>query len=177
MFLRLQPRRRFSDLTEAEILALAVSAEEEDARIYNSYAAFLHEEQPASADMFHEMAREEDRHRARLIERFRARFGETLPLVKREHVAGFPVRQPLRLNETTSLDTLRAEARLMEQTAERFYRAAAKRTPGRPDAQAAGRSRPMPRPATTARPPGWKRPTSMPKPARQRTTPPTAASC
>jgi len=125
---RLRPKRRFADLTEAEILALAISSEEDDARIYNQYAAFLREEQPASAEVFRGMAQEEDGHRARLLDRFTARFGDTLPLVRREHVAGFPDRSPLRLNEATSLDTLRGEARLMEQQAERFYRAAAKRT-------------------------------------------------
>ena len=128
MLTRLMPRRRFADLSEAEVLALAISNEEDDARIYDGYAAFLREDHPASAEIFHEMAREEDTHRARLIEQFRTRFGDTIPLIRREHIAGAMQRSPLRITDATSLDTIRAEARLMEQSAERFYRAAAKRS-------------------------------------------------
>ena len=128
MLARFAPRRRFADLSEAEVLALAIASEEDDARIYDSYAAWLRADQPASAEMFHAMAREEDTHRARLTDLFQARFGETIPLVRREHVAGAMRRAPLRLTDTTKLDDLRAEARLMEQAAERFYRAAAGRS-------------------------------------------------
>lgn len=121
-------RRRFSDLSEREVLALAISSEEDDARIYRSYAERLRESHPASAAVFEGMAAEEDTHRQRLIEAHRARFGDTIPLIRREHVAGYYARRPVWLVETLSLDTIRAEARAMERQAQRFYEQAAQRT-------------------------------------------------
>ena len=82
-------RRRFSDLGEQEVLALAISSEEDDARIYRSYAQRLRADFPASAAVFDGMAAEEDGHRQMLIDLHRARFGEVIPLIRREHVAGF----------------------------------------------------------------------------------------
>jgi rubrerythrin len=121
-------RRRFADLSEREILALAISSEEDDARIYRSYAERLRESFAASAAVFDGMAEEEDGHRQRLIEMHRARFGETIPLIRREHVAGFYSRRPVWLNEALGLDAMRAEAAAMELQAQRFYEAAAART-------------------------------------------------
>ena len=120
-------RRRISDLSEKEILALAISSEEDDARIYQSYAAMLREEHPASAAVFDGMAEEENSHRRRLIELFRSRFGETIPLIRREHVAGYYYRRPVWLVETLGLEEIRGEAAAMEKAAREFYLAAAQR--------------------------------------------------
>lgn len=124
---RYERRRQFSDLGEQDILALAISSEEDDARIYRAYADRLREEFPASAAVFDGMAAEEDEHRRMLIELHRKRFGETIPLLRREHVAGFITRKPIWLVENLGLERMRAEARDMEQTAARFYEAAAAR--------------------------------------------------
>ena len=121
-------RRRFSDLTEQEVLALAISSEEDDARIYRTYAERLRVEFPASAEVFNAMAVEEDTHRRWLIERHRARFGEVIPLIRREHVAGFYARKPVWLVENLGLERMRAEAEAMEHGAAAFYTRAAART-------------------------------------------------
>ncbi|MEX0311015.1 MAG: iron exporter MbfA [Tateyamaria sp.] len=121
-------RKRFSDLSEQEILALAISSEEDDARIYRGYAERLRTDYPASAAIFEGMAAEEDTHRQRLIELHQHRFGETIPLIRREHVSGYYARRPVWLVETLSLERIRAEAVAMERDAERFYTAAAART-------------------------------------------------
>lgn len=121
-------RRRFSDLTEQEILALAISNEEDDARIYRQYAERLREEFPASAKVFDGMAVEEDSHRKWLIDEHVRRFGDVIPLIRREHVAGYFNRQPIWLVENLGLERMRAEARAMEQQAESFYRLAADRS-------------------------------------------------
>ncbi|MEN8841035.1 MAG: iron exporter MbfA [Octadecabacter sp.] len=119
-------RKRFSDLSEQEVLALAISSEEDDARIYRSYAERLRGEFPASASVFEGMAAEEDGHRRRLIEMHQSRFGDTIPLVRREHVAGFYARRPVWLVENLGLERIRDEARQMESDAQRFYETAAK---------------------------------------------------
>jgi erythrin-vacuolar iron transport family protein len=124
----LTSRRRFSELTEQEVLALAISSEEDDARIYRSYAERLRADFPASAAVFDGMASEEDSHRQRLIELHRTRFGEVIPLLRREHVAGHYARAPVWLTENLGLDRIRAEAHQMEQTAHAFYQRAAART-------------------------------------------------
>ncbi|MDP2061553.1 MAG: ferritin family protein [Phaeovulum sp.] len=121
----LASRRRFSDLSEREILALAISSEEDDASIYRTYAQRLRADYPASAQVFDGMAAEEDDHRRRLIEVHRARFGEVIPLIRREHVAGFYARRPVWLMENLSLERMRAEAEAMEHEAAKFYTAAA----------------------------------------------------
>ena len=121
-------RRRFADLTEREILALAISSEEDDARIYRTYADRLSGEFPASAKVFEGMAAEEDGHRRRLIDLFRARFGETIPLIRREHVAGFYARRPVWLVENLGIERIREEAGMMERDARRFYERAAAAT-------------------------------------------------
>lgn len=124
----LSTRRRFSDLSEQEILALAISSEEDDARIYRLYGERLRAEYPASAAVFDGMAAEEDQHRQRLIDLHRARFGEVIPLIRREHVAGHYARKPVWLTQNLPLDTIRGEAAAMEQEAHRFYTRAAQST-------------------------------------------------
>lgn len=121
-------RRRFSDLSEQEVLALAISSEEDDARIYRSYAERLRADFAGTAAIFDGMAAEENEHRKRLIDLHRTRFGEVIPLIRREHVAGFYARKPVWLMENLSLETIRAEAEGMERTAEAFYTQAAGRT-------------------------------------------------
>jgi rubrerythrin len=121
-------RLRFRDLSEQEVLALAISSEEDDARIYRNYAERLRADYQDSAAMFDEMAAEEDSQRQRLIELHRARFGEVIPLIRREHVAGYYARRPVWLVENLGLDRIRDEAAAMEQDAEAFYLKAAART-------------------------------------------------
>jgi erythrin-vacuolar iron transport family protein len=121
-------RKRFSDLSEQEILALAISSEEDDGRIYRGFAESLRGEFPDSAAIFDGMAAEEDDHRQRLIDLHRRRFGNTIPLIRREHVSGYYARRPVWLTQNLGLDRIRAEAEAMEHDAERFYLSAAART-------------------------------------------------
>ncbi len=124
----LDGRRRFADLSEQEILALAISSEEDDARIYQMYAERLRADFPDSAKVFEGMAVEENRHRARLIEMHKRRFGETIPLIRREHVAGYYARRPVWLVENLGLERIREEAAAMETEARTFYLKAAQTT-------------------------------------------------
>jgi len=87
--------KRFSDLTEQEVLALAISNEEEDSRIYRGFADGLREQAPASAKMFELMAEEEVRHRSRLNDLYKQKFGDYLPLIRRQDVKGFLSHKPL----------------------------------------------------------------------------------
>ncbi|WP_116597893.1 iron exporter MbfA [Primorskyibacter marinus] len=121
-------RRHFKDLSEQEVLALAISSEEDDARIYRSYAERLRADFPDSAKVFDGMAVEEDGHRASLIALHRKRFGDVIPLIRREHVAGYYARRPVWLIENLGLDRIRDEAAAMEADAEQFYLTAAKRS-------------------------------------------------
>ncbi|WP_338549753.1 iron exporter MbfA [Roseovarius phycicola] len=121
-------RRRFSDLTEQEVLALAISSEEDDARIYRSYAEMLRDDFPDTAKVFDGMAKEEDTHRQRLIDLHVDRFGDVIPLIRREHVAGYYARRPVWLVENLGLERIREEAEAMERDAERFYLKAAQNT-------------------------------------------------
>jgi rubrerythrin len=121
-------RRPFSSLSEQEILALAISSEEDDARIYRAYAEGLREAFPHSAKVFDEMAEEEDRHRQALIEAYRQRFGETIPLIRRDHVRGYYERKPDWLVRPLGLEKVRDQAEAMEAQAHRFYLEAVKRT-------------------------------------------------
>lgn len=124
----LSSRKQFKDLSEQEIIALAISSEEDDARIYRGYAETLRADYPASAKVFDGMAAEEDEHRRRLIELHKTRFGQTIPLIRREHVAGYYARRPVWLIENLGIDRIRTEAEAMERDAERFYLSAAKRS-------------------------------------------------
>ncbi len=128
MFDSFSDRRHFKDLSEAEVLALAISSEEDDARIYASYAQELRADYPRSAETFDEMAAEENTHRKMLIDAFTKRFGETIPLIRREHVAGYYNRRPVWLIKNLGLDRIREEARKMEQDAQNFYHLAAQRS-------------------------------------------------
>ncbi|MCO5065064.1 MAG: rubrerythrin family protein [Rhizobiaceae bacterium] len=121
-------RRDFSTLSEQEILALAISSEEDDSRIYRSYADGLREQFPDSAKIFDGMADEEDGHRRALIEMHQARFGDRIPLIRREHVRGFYDRKPDWLVRPLGIDKVRDQAAEMERQAERFYEAALTRT-------------------------------------------------
>ncbi|WP_428514046.1 iron exporter MbfA [Roseovarius sp.] len=121
-------RRRFSDLSEQEVLALAISSEEDDARIYRSYAEMLRADYPDTARIFDGMATEEDEHRRRLIALHQDRFGDVIPLIRREHVAGYYARRPVWLIENLGIERIRAEAEAMERDAERFYLKAAQST-------------------------------------------------
>ena len=118
-------RRHFRDLNEQEIIALAISSEEDDARIYRSYAEMLRADFPATTKIFEAMAAEEDEHRKRLIDLHQARFGSVIPLIRGEHVAGFYARRPVWLMKNLGIDRIRTEAAAMERDAERFYLAAA----------------------------------------------------
>lgn len=128
MFSFLSGRRRFGDLDEREILALAISSEEDDARIYATYAAELRAEYPDTAALFDRMEAEENGHRQRLIALFERRFGQPIPLIRREHVAGYYDRRPVWLMRNLGLERIRAEAARMEQDASAFYTAAAQRS-------------------------------------------------
>src|SRR5262245_53197710 len=114
-------KRSFDSLTEQEILAIGIAAEEDDSRIYLAYADQLRDRYPASAKVFEDMAEVEDTHRRTLIDMHRQRFGERIPLIRREHVKGFYERKPDWLRKNLSLDAIRAEAELMEAQAYRFY--------------------------------------------------------
>ncbi|WP_094463800.1 iron exporter MbfA [Pannonibacter phragmitetus] len=121
-------RRDFSSLSEAEILALAISSEEDDSRIYKAYADGLRDDFPASAAVFDAMAEEENGHRQQLIALFQYRFGDSIPLIRREHVRGYYTRKPDWLVRPLGLEKVRAMAEQMEDQAARFYEEAAKRT-------------------------------------------------
>ena len=102
--------KNFSDLSEQEILALAITLEEEDQRIYESYAHSLGDGYPASAQVFRDMAVEESAHRRSLIDLHRQKFGEHIPLIRREDVRGFVRRKPLWLVRPLGLDQVRRQA-------------------------------------------------------------------
>ncbi len=120
--------RNFSDLTEREVLALAIANEEEDGRIYTDIAEGLREDYPASAKVFTEMAGEEGDHRRRLIELYQQKFGEHIPLIRRQDVRGFIQHPPVWQIRPLGLDRVRDLAENMELEALRFYRRAASRT-------------------------------------------------
>jgi erythrin-vacuolar iron transport family protein len=113
--------KNFADLTEREVLAVAIASEEEDSRIYMTFAEDLAERYPDSAKVFEEMAEEERGHRHMLLELYEQRFGKHLPPIRREDVRGFLRRRPVWLTKNLSLDTVRKEVETMEFEAERFY--------------------------------------------------------
>ena len=118
-------RKRFSELTEQQVLALAISSEEDDARIYAGYAERL-ADYPASAAVFRAMEAEEDEHRRSLIAEHERRFGGSIPLIRREHVAEYFSRSPVWLVANLGIERMREEAERMEDAACRFYDAAVK---------------------------------------------------
>ncbi len=132
-------RRQFKNLNEQEVLALAISSEEDDAKIYRWYARRLRDGYPQSARAFEEMAMQEDEHREWLIEEHRRRFGDTIPLIRREHVAGYYNRRPVWLIENLGVNRIRGEAARMEVEAREFYHRAAQRTSDASTRQLLGR--------------------------------------
>jgi len=116
MFARLLEfnKRAFEDLSEQEVLALAISSEEDDARIYQTYAEGLRDDFPDSARIFDEMAAEEHEHRRWLLDMHQEKFGNSVPLIRREHVRGFYVTKPLWLVKPYGIDKIRKQASEME---------------------------------------------------------------
>jgi len=119
--------RTFESLTEREVLALAIALEEEDERVYGDFADGLRENYPSTAEMFEGMREEESGHRRRLIEIFRERFGNHIPLIRKQDIRGFISRRPVWLLRPLPLDTVRAQAASMELETRRFYEKAAAR--------------------------------------------------
>ena len=120
--------KAFHELTEREILALAIALEEEDGRIYGEFAERLRADYPATAAALDRMQKEESNHRHRLLEAYRARFGEHLPLMRRQDVKGFVDRKPLWMARVLTVAQVRREAEMMEFETRRFYEAVAQRT-------------------------------------------------
>jgi len=117
--------RKFKDLAPPEILALVITLEEEDSRIYGDFADGLREHYPATAKMFEKMQAEEVGHRDRLLETFRQRFGEHIPHLRRQDVKGFVERRPVWLMRPLGLEVVRKQAEIMELETRRFYERAA----------------------------------------------------
>src|SRR5579872_2322382 len=120
--------RNVNDLSVQELLALAITLEEEDERIYADFAQGLRPNFPESAEVFDEMRAEESGHRRRLQEMFQQKFGEHIPLIRRQDIKGFVARRPVWLARPLRPKTARSEASSMEQETRRFYEAAAQRT-------------------------------------------------
>lgn len=120
--------KTFDSLTEPEILALAISLEEEDARIYDDFAAGLQTNYPGQAEKFRKMRHEEDRHRHRLLELYKSKFGEHIPHIRRQDVRGFVDRKPVWLVRPLGLKTVQKTAESMEVETRRFYEAVCRRT-------------------------------------------------
>jgi len=121
-------KKSFSELSESEILALAIQLEEEDSRVYGDFAEGLREQYPATAKSFDEMEAEESRHRQRLIEMYRQRFGEHIPLIRRHDVKGFLERRPVWLVRPLGINAVRKQVEIMEAETLRFYQRALERT-------------------------------------------------
>ena len=120
--------RDFHSLSEREILALAISLEEEDERIYADFTEGLRESFPGSAAVFAEMQKEESGHRRRLLELYHEKFGDHIPLIRRHDVRGFVTRRPIWLTRPMRLEAVRKQASAMEAEVRRFYERAAART-------------------------------------------------
>jgi len=121
-------KRHFEELSDAEILAVAISNEDEAARAYTEFAESLQNDYPDSARMFTDMALEETEHRHRLIDLFRIKFGETIPAIRAEDVRGVAQERPAGLVKALGAEAMRRQARQMEANASRFYHQAASRT-------------------------------------------------
>ena len=120
--------RTFAELSEKEILALAISLEEEHGRVYDEYAHALADNFPSSAKVFKEMAEEEDEHRRWLIDLFRQKFGDHTPLIRSQDVKGFVRHKPLWLVRPLGIDKVRAQVEEIEYETRRFYERALERT-------------------------------------------------
>jgi len=119
--------RKFDSLSEREVLALAISLEEDDERVYADYAEMLRQDFPASAAIFDAMGVEEAGHRRRLIELYKKRFGDHIPLIRRNDVSGFVSRRPVWMTEPLGLEAIRRQAATMEVESRRFYEKASVR--------------------------------------------------
>jgi erythrin-vacuolar iron transport family protein len=120
--------RRFDSLTEREILALAITLEEEDERVYADFAEGLRDNYPGTAAVFDGMRNDESGHRRRLVELFRTKFGEHIPLIRRHDVSGFVQRKPIWLVRPLGLEAVRNQVSAMEEETRRFYERAALRS-------------------------------------------------
>jgi rubrerythrin len=120
--------KRLSELTEPELMALAISLEEEDGRIYGDFAERFRESYPSTADILAKMQKEESGHRQKLIDAYRARFGEHIPLIQRSDVKGLLRNRPVWLMQTLTVAQVRRQIGAMELQSRRFYEAAAART-------------------------------------------------
>ena len=168
--------KRFADLNEQEILALAISNEDEDNRIYRSFADALRGSYPDTAEMYDKMAQEEIGHRDMLLDLHRKKFGDFLPLIRRQDVKGFVARRPIWLNRPLGLDATRKFAEEMEYETARFYRRAARNGARRRRARSAASSSPPPKTSTKSWPTNSAR-RSRRKRAPPRTRPRGACSC
>lgn len=121
------PKKNFKDLSEREILALAIQLEEEDSRVYADFAEGLNETYPATAKIFREMQAEESRHRQSLIDTYQTRFGDHIPLIRRQDVKGFVERRPIWLVRPLGINAVRKQVAVMELETERFYERALER--------------------------------------------------
>jgi erythrin-vacuolar iron transport family protein len=117
-------KKNFKDLTEREILALAIQLEEEDSRVYGDFADGLRESYPSTAKQFEEMQAEESRHRHRLLETYQRRFGDHIPLIRRQDVKGFVERRPVWLVRPLGMGTVRKQVAMMELETQQFYQRA-----------------------------------------------------
>jgi erythrin-vacuolar iron transport family protein len=120
--------KNFNDLSEREVLALAISLEEEDERVYADFAEGLKNDYPASGSLFDAMRNEESNHRRRLLDLYREKFGEHIPLIRRQDVKGFVQRRPVWLVRPLGLDVVRKQASAIEVETRRFYEKAAGRS-------------------------------------------------
>ena len=120
--------KSFSDLTEQEILALAISSEDDDARAYAGFAHSLMETYPATAKVYMEMAEEEHQHRRALTELYQSKFGDFIPLIRRNEVLGFVKHKPAWTIGKLNIEAMRQRAEVIELENYRFYRQAAERS-------------------------------------------------
>jgi erythrin-vacuolar iron transport family protein len=120
--------RSFQSLQENEVLALAIFQEEEDAKIFGDFAEGLRQSYPATAEVFERMRREEEAHRQQLVELYRKKFGEHIPLIRKQDIKGFIKRRPVWLMRPLGIETVRKEAESIEAETALFYESAAKRT-------------------------------------------------
>ena len=121
------PKKNFKDLTEREILALAIRLEEEDSRIYGDFADGLRESYPSTAKVFEEMQVEERKHSQSLLEMYQRRFGDHIPLIRAQDVRGFVERRPVWLVRPLGINTVRKQVGIMELETRQFYERALER--------------------------------------------------
>ena len=122
----------FNELSEKEVLALAISQEEEDGKIYGEFAERMRSAYPKTADALAAMRDEESGHRHQLIETYRKKFGDYIPLIRRQDVRGFVNRKPIWLNRVLTVDQIRKEIGSMEQETQRFYEISAQKSTSAP---------------------------------------------